>query len=279
MNRAEVLGRLFLTSLHWADAITVAPEIEATSAGTWPVAFCDLCLIAFVDSVMPDPDSAWSLVCAHARADPTAKVMMPRLEMLVAAVLGRVGMTDSARAVIRSGLREARGDPDFDLFRAGALVAIGAKDSAVTLLEQYVHANPAQRLAALHWRWFEPLGGSPLEIPAKPCRTGVRPARHGSRKNSQFLVMRGVPPECMVGQTCPESAGRASPGSRTERTMRTRRAKVLALFAAVAIGLLAGCRKDILEPPPSPDSGPCYWIGTQYILHPLTGHDSFPGRL
>ncbi len=165
-NRAEVLGRLFLTSLHLGaddDARYWCREIEATSGGTWPVAFCQLCLLAFVDSVMPDPDSAWSLVRAHARVDLSAKVMMPRLEMLVAAVLGRVGMTDSARVLIRSGLRDARGDPDFDLFRAGALVAIGARDSAVTLLEQYVHANPAQRSAVLHWRWFEALGRSPLE--------------------------------------------------------------------------------------------------------------------
>ncbi len=50
--------------------------------------------------------------------------------------------------------------------------------------------------------------------------------------------------------------------------MRTRRAQVLALFAVLAIGLLSGCRKDILEPPPSPESGPCYWIGTQYICIP-----------
>ena len=77
--------------------------------------------------------------------------------------------------------------------------------------------------------------------------------------------MRGALPECMVEANRLERAGRAS---KTERIMRTRRAELLALFAAVAIGLLAGCRKEILEPSPSPDSGPCYWIGDQYICIP-----------
>ncbi len=78
--------------------------------------------------------------------------------MLVAAALGRAGMVDSAQALIRTTLQEGRGDPQMALFHAGALLAIGSRDSARAVLERYVHENPAERSAVTRWRWFQPLG-------------------------------------------------------------------------------------------------------------------------
>ncbi len=49
--------------------------------------------------------------------------------------------------------------------------------------------------------------------------------------------------------------------------MRVRRGHVLVVIVIAALGLVAGCRDGITEPPPSAGEV-CFWIEGQYICIP-----------
>jgi DNA-binding SARP family transcriptional activator/TolB-like protein len=163
----ELLGRLFLTNLHLRtddEAVHWCEKIEQTAPGTWPVAFCRLALLAYAEPDPPDVDAAWRNLRLNAYADPSATTMIPRLELLVAAVLARAGRADSARVIMARARERQSEDPELDVFYAAALVALGSGDSAATLLADYVAGNPAARGAAYRWRWFQTLS---IELPSE----------------------------------------------------------------------------------------------------------------
>jgi DNA-binding SARP family transcriptional activator/TolB-like protein len=166
-KQSELLGRLFLTNLHLGtddEAAHWCEKIEQTAPGTWPVAFCRLALLAYAEPNPPDVDAAWRNLRLNAYADPSATTMIPRLELLVAAVLARAGRADSARVIMARARERQSEDPELDVFYAAALVALGSGDSAATLLANYVAGNPAARGAAYRWRWFQMLS---IELPSE----------------------------------------------------------------------------------------------------------------
>ena len=158
VTRPEIFWNLFQASVHLErDSAAFHWCGEMQSGGTWPASFCQLSLMAFVDSIAPNPDSAWKVYRARARADASVATMAPRLEMLVAAVLGRAGMIDSAQIVMNGATVRGSDDPELDLYRAGAFAASGLGDSAKAAITRYVAGDPAQRSAVYRWRWFKDL--------------------------------------------------------------------------------------------------------------------------
>jgi serine/threonine-protein kinase len=117
----------------------------------------------------PDPTKAWRLANSDAIAkDPSAgspELIKRDALLMVAAVLARAGLTDSARAVARGGPAGTDVDPSRFLYlqQAFALLLAGDKPGAVGALKVYLAANPGRReLFALDPGWrFRELTGDP----------------------------------------------------------------------------------------------------------------------
>ncbi len=157
-----ILWRLFVTSY---DLEMFLPAIDWCDKGRrrFPTnpqfVECQLMLMTSKASD-PDVDRAWQLADQVGRLTPERDRARKRLleQVWVAFVLGRAGLADSARHV----LERSKGDPDIDPPRellgyvAAARVALGDKEEALRLLEQYLVANPKHRdgfRKNVHWWW------------------------------------------------------------------------------------------------------------------------------
>jgi len=155
-NTDEILGRLFLSSLHLLDDTGAAywcSEILRRSSGRWPAAFCTLNLMAYANNGA-SVDNIWTVIQEHVESDPAASTMRPRLEMLAAAVLAREGRNDSAKVIIARAKADAGTDPELPVFEAAALLAAGSTSSADSVLDMYIAERPHARAAIRRWRWF-----------------------------------------------------------------------------------------------------------------------------
>src|SRR5690606_18294267 len=134
--------------------------------GRWTGSYCRLGLLAWpgADSNPGNPAQAWAIAADGSARTTQAAVMRPRLEMLVAAVLTRAGLHDSAKAVIRRARSSAAGDPEILPLEASARIVLGQPDSAIACLARYVRAKPLHRAAVACSRRFAGLralgGGS-----------------------------------------------------------------------------------------------------------------------
>jgi eukaryotic-like serine/threonine-protein kinase len=112
----------------------------------------------------PDPAKAWRLANSQALAtDPSGG--SPELEkrdarLMVAAVLARAGLKDSAKAVARDGTAGTDVDPTRFLYmqQSFALLLAGDKPGAIAALKVFLAANPDRRRAFAEdpgWRFRE----------------------------------------------------------------------------------------------------------------------------
>ena len=100
-------------------------------------------------------DTAWA-VASHVGL----QRWMPR-RLLVAAVLAREGLADSARALIAEVRAEGSEDPWLHYYEAEARMQLGEPDEAVRLLGLYLEANPGRRSYIAEDWWWEPLRDDP----------------------------------------------------------------------------------------------------------------------
>jgi serine/threonine-protein kinase len=116
----------------------------------------------------PDPASAWRLADSLVRLTPDENDQRyARLNgrVLVAGVLARAGMKDSARAVLRTSNDDPAVDPSRDLASTAAFVwtLVGDTTEALNQVKAYLLANPA-RVADFrdnpNW-WFRDLANDP----------------------------------------------------------------------------------------------------------------------
>ena len=117
---------------------------------------CRLTLMAVEGRRAPDPGAAWRLVEELDQMDPPSRpraagrAYNPLYRRMVAArVLARAGRGDSARAVVRRVREEAGSDPALVVpllyDRAYVHLLLGERDSAVLVLEEYLHRKPRMR--------------------------------------------------------------------------------------------------------------------------------------
>lgn len=107
-----------------------------------------------------EPDSAWTL---HAALQDVLDEGLRPLEerkgyLLVAGILRKAGLADSASSVLPLGRAGQDIDPNEELvvLEARVLATTGDPDGAVELLKRYVAANPAHSFEVggqLHWNW------------------------------------------------------------------------------------------------------------------------------
>ena len=165
----SVIGRLLFTSLATGradDAARWCREGRARFDRDPRFWGCDLTIVGWTGRTRAAIDSAWQLLAA-AEARDAANVMRSgraTRRLLVAAVVARAGLADSARAIVTS-VRNAPSEdglPDqIDYGEAHVETLLGNTDRAMRLLERYLAANPALRGQVRATPWFATLRGTP----------------------------------------------------------------------------------------------------------------------
>ncbi len=165
----DILNRLFLTAYEINDDSASGAwcgEAERRFPRSWTSAYCQLALLAWSHSTDPRSTSvAWSIARAGAAGSVQPRQAGPRLEMLTAAVLARRRLRDSANAVIRRARSHDPGDDELLPLEADARIALGERDVARALIEQYVDKRPLHRAGVAHSRRFRAL--QPSQVTAE----------------------------------------------------------------------------------------------------------------
>jgi len=114
-----------------------------------------------------DPEEAWRLAGQVAAASPEPQREFKRhlMHIVVASVLGRANLPDSARRVLERARGGADVDPTHELpgYEAWVRAQLGDRDEALRLLREYMVANPRHREGfrkRVHW-WWRPLQDDP----------------------------------------------------------------------------------------------------------------------
>jgi len=164
----EILGRLFLTSYEvGADSASRAwcDEINHRFGRSWTGAYCRMSLLAWNGSGGDrDVELAWRLATDDYLPPHLGRQMQPRLQMLVAAVLARSGLRDSAEAVIGRTRALGGADPELLPLEADARMLLRQSDVAVELLDRYVNGKPVHRMGVMRSRRFTALGKLPRSL-------------------------------------------------------------------------------------------------------------------
>jgi eukaryotic-like serine/threonine-protein kinase len=168
-NADVILSRLFNSSYdsgqpseaaHWCG------EGARRFPGDEKFVECQLWLMT-TKAAEPDVPRAWRLADTVVQRAPESKRQFQRLnsQMVVAAVLARAGLKDSARNLARRSRGSGEIDPTRDLMIMDAFVhnLMGDRDEALRSLKVYLAANPARRAALADdpgW-WFRSLQDDP----------------------------------------------------------------------------------------------------------------------
>lgn len=108
---------------------------------------CQLSLAAWSDGYRLTPDSAWVLVAAqlHSYPEPQRPRLEPRLHAMVAAVLARNQLNDSALAVLRSAQQRDAHSQGVLRAAAGVYGLLGQPDSAMAAIQRLLADAAVER--------------------------------------------------------------------------------------------------------------------------------------
>ncbi len=159
-NRTEIQNRIFESAFHASRDIKAketCAEIARSQKGHWTAAQCVLNLMAWSRTEKPDPQRAWRELEANLLSDPpgVAAAQRPQLELMLAAVLARADLPDSAEHVIERAVRAGRGNPEMLYLEAAARMALKQPGQARDLLSRYLKGNPPSRMHVQSYRWFQ----------------------------------------------------------------------------------------------------------------------------
>jgi tetratricopeptide (TPR) repeat protein len=145
-------------------------------AGDPRFAECELTILGWTGRSRNDVAAAWRLVGEIARRD-TLHLLAATWayeRLLVAAVIARSGMADSARHVLDFVQAQARTDPTkrtAPLGEAYVRLLLGDRDGALARLGDYLRATPNARAQVATHPWFRPLRGDPrFDALVRPAR-------------------------------------------------------------------------------------------------------------
>jgi serine/threonine-protein kinase len=155
-GRAALDSQNFEEALRWtAEGLEMDPEYPG---------FVALRLLTYATGGGDPPpvEESWALVAVLQRKLGTANPSdPPRRWMMMAAVLARAGLPDSARQVVQRARSLGSEGKYLDYFEAVARLALGDRDTAISRLGDYLNADPsAKRNVASDWLW-QPLSDSP----------------------------------------------------------------------------------------------------------------------
>ncbi|GMR14361.1 MAG: hypothetical protein BMS9Abin29_2613 [Gemmatimonadota bacterium] len=152
-------GILQVLSQVWLDLGEVERAEEWNDAGRqrYPAllnfAATKLVILAGWKDTPPAVDTAWQLasVLKGWRSG----------EMLVAGVLARAGLADSARAMADRIRPEVEQDPWASYYEANTRIQLGEPDAALALLGEFLEAMPGRKSYIANDWWWEPLRSDP----------------------------------------------------------------------------------------------------------------------
>ena len=146
-NAPEIVYRLFYASFQlerYASAVNWCATGRRRFPSDWLFLQCQLTLQASSPDMRPSVPAAWRVVGDIASVEPpqTRSWAEPRLRMMVAGVIARAGLRDSAEQVIRAARAAAPDDPELLYQEALARVRLSQADSAVQLLAKLLEGAP-----------------------------------------------------------------------------------------------------------------------------------------
>jgi serine/threonine-protein kinase len=168
-NADVVLSRLFYASYdlgQFTDAVHWCEEGERRFPADPKFAECRLWLLT-TKAKDPDVSKAWQLsdTLVQAAAEQDKEYQRMNGQMLVAGVLARAGLADSARRLATRSRGRSEIDPNRDLLYTEAIIRtlLGDKDDAIKALKSFLAVNPEKRSGFaedLAW-YFRPLENEP----------------------------------------------------------------------------------------------------------------------
>ncbi len=155
---ADIVTRMYygaLTLERWDDAQHWCRRGRHDFPTHWSLLDCPLTLLALRPGKAPSPDSAWARLRTIQALEPAgAPELGPPYRnvfrrMMVAVVLARAGLRDSARAIIAAEHSRVANDADMRVSllydEARVRLLLGERDQALGLLREYVSAKPELR--------------------------------------------------------------------------------------------------------------------------------------
>ena len=158
----QILFRLYHTSLDLGrerDAVRWCDTGRSRFSGDWRFTLCQLRILALARGLQPQVDKAWELATALERLGPPSYA--PRWQVVVAGVLGRAGLRDSAEAVILRARAAAPEDSELDFYEAEARMLLGDEEAALRLLARNLKNDPWFKAYLRVYPLFRPLWKDP----------------------------------------------------------------------------------------------------------------------
>src|SRR6266550_3899535 len=146
-NAPEIVFRLFYASFQlerYADALNWCATGRRRFPSDWLFLQCQLTLQASSPDMRPSVPAAWRVLGDIPSIEPlqTRSWAGPRLRMMVAGVIARAGLGDSAEHVIQAARSAAPDDAELLYLEALARVRLSQPDSAVQLLTNLLRGAP-----------------------------------------------------------------------------------------------------------------------------------------
>ena len=165
----QILWGLYTTSYdlgQFPNAKTWCDEAKRRFPQQVVAARCQLWIMT-TKAVRPDPVEAWARAAEYEKAVPPREREYYRREaqIVVAAVLARAGLADSARHVLVRARADSKIDPRGELIGYEAFVRtlLGDKKEAIDILQRYLAEHPEHRrgFAKTNAWWWQDLENDP----------------------------------------------------------------------------------------------------------------------
>ncbi|MEP6692198.1 MAG: protein kinase [Gemmatimonadaceae bacterium] len=141
---------------------------------------CELTILGWASDRPGDASLAWHLLDSLEQIAHPKAYVKPWVahRMLIAALLARAGLRDSALAVVGRTRPDSTADQeatDFDYSEAYVRLLLGQRARAIELLGHFLARRPAQHLLVANSRWFERLHGDPdfVRLTSPRTRAGI----------------------------------------------------------------------------------------------------------
>jgi serine/threonine protein kinase/tetratricopeptide (TPR) repeat protein len=161
-----IMLRLFSTSLdmkRYPEAKGWCERGRRTFPKDWTFLMCQLALLGWSEEAAPNVDRAWAILRELGTVAPNDALVWikPEMTMMVAVVLARAGLTDSAKRVIAHARMTAPPDPQLAYYEALAQVRLKEPRMAAGLLAGLLRRSPnflrfLRSRAAFELLWGDP---------------------------------------------------------------------------------------------------------------------------
>jgi TolB-like protein/Flp pilus assembly protein TadD len=159
---SELLASMLLAG-EYEDARRWCKMAQNRYPGDPRFAQCELNILGWSGHTASEASTAWSLLSRIEQQDTTGvtRTSWHFRRMMIAAILARAGLGDSARAVVRRA-RAERGDRVAAPYpEAYVATLLGDHDAAILLLTQALAASPNDRSVIANHPWYDDLRGDP----------------------------------------------------------------------------------------------------------------------